>query len=90
MPVIKRTLDTRLKGPHMETEDWWHLAFDTETNDLFVEHEWSHTSLGTSVSDSGTKRRAIAEFLGDTAHEAAKARATLRELIRSLVGGQDA
>lgn len=56
MAVLREQIASRTKGPMAENEDWWHLCYDTEAETFFVEHEWSHTSISSSKTNSGTTR----------------------------------
>jgi hypothetical protein len=45
------------RGPVMNDEDWWRLAFDTENKRLYVEHEWAHLDVrGRGAANSGTEQ----------------------------------
>ncbi|MGF7213799.1 hypothetical protein GGE65_008449 [Skermanella aerolata] len=45
MAKITRELHRTAKGPVANYEDWWRLVFDTETENLYVEHEWAHLDV---------------------------------------------
>jgi len=66
MAKLTRLLHERVKGAHMENEDWWRLAFDTEAKRLYIEHEWSHRDVWrASRSNSGTAEFDINGFLAE-------------------------
>jgi hypothetical protein len=92
MAKLTRLLHERVKGAHMENEDWWRLAFDTEAKRLYIEHEWSHRDVWrASRSNSGTAEFDINGFL---AEGEAPAQAELLQIIESLFrkrgGGENA
>ncbi|MBM3578646.1 MAG: hypothetical protein FJX40_13580 [Alphaproteobacteria bacterium] len=62
-----------VKGPLMETEDWWRLVIEDD-GQRFVEHEWSYADPHklASSDNSGTKRFAVDEFLASDAPQAVK------------------
>jgi hypothetical protein len=82
MAKLTRPLHERVRGGHMENEDWWRLVFDTEAKRLYIEHEWNHTDMWRAArSDSGTTEFDINGFL---AEGEAPAQAELRRIIESL------
>ncbi len=91
MAKLTRQLHERVKGGHMENEDWWRLVFDTEAQRLYIEHEWSHTDAWrASRSKSGTAEFEVNSFLSEGE---APAQAELQRIIESLLengGGEDA
>jgi hypothetical protein len=74
MTILTREFHKHEKGNHEES--WYRLARDTETGDVFIEHEWS------ARNDVGTERIEVAEFLAR--HEGTAGKNLLR-LIGTLV-----
>ena len=74
VPILTREFFRQEKGNHEET--WYRLARDTETGDVFIEHEW------TARNDAGTVRIELADFL--TKHQGSAGKNLLR-LIGTLV-----
>jgi hypothetical protein len=61
-----------VKGPLMETEDWWRLVTEDD-GQRFVEHEWSYVDPKLASSgNTGTKRFAVDEFLAGDAPQSVK------------------
>lgn len=79
MAVLKHQIAYRVKGSLAETEDWWHLCYDTESDVFFVEHEWDHANPYPrgGPGDSGTKRYDAANWDGPGREELAAAKALL-------------
>ena len=64
MTLLKRELFRSARGPVMNDEDWWRLAFDTENKRLYVEHEWAHLDVRSrGAANSGTEQIEIAAYL---------------------------
>ncbi len=65
MPKLTRQLESHAKGALAEREDWWHLVFDTDANELYVEHSWSHTNAYrvSKGTDEGTERLPVDAYL---------------------------
>jgi hypothetical protein len=79
MAKLTRQLHKLTKGGN---EECWRLVFDTETQRLYIEHEWSHTDeWRASRSSSGTAEFDIDGFL---AEGEAPAQAELQRIIESL------
>ena len=79
MAKLTRQLLKLTKGGN---EEWWRLVFDTETQRLYIEHEWSHTDeWRASRSSSGTAEFDINGFL---AEGEPPAQAELQRIIESL------
>lgn len=74
MAILTKQFFYHEKGNHDET--WYHLARDTETGAVFIEHEWA------ARGDVGSKRIEIAEFLSGTK---ISAKDKLLKLIGTLV-----
>lgn len=74
MAVLTRKFFYHEKGNH--DEKWYHLARDTETGAVFIEHEWA------ARGDVGSQRIEVAEFLSGGA---TTAKANLLKLIGTLV-----
>ncbi len=72
----------------MNDEDWWFLAKDTDTGDVFVIHEWAHTDVRkpTGNSDVGSTHIELSVFLAEQRQNAAQQE--LRNLIGSLIEGK--
>lgn len=63
MPTLKRKQIHQTASSMGNNEDWWTLIFDSESNSIYVEHEWSYTPLGGGSTDSGKENFSIEEFL---------------------------
>lgn len=66
MAILTYELGKSVKGSLMETEDWWYLRYNTETEEFYVEHEWDHANPYkiTAGSDRGTERFLVDEWNG--------------------------
>ena len=55
------------RGPGVNyDEDWWRLAFDTDTKHLYVEHEWKHEDVSwRGLASVGTEEIEIADYLSE-------------------------
>ncbi len=42
MAILTRELRHKARGPRLQEQDWWHLCYDTDTREFFVEHRWHH------------------------------------------------
>ena len=83
MPLMKRELSKRARGPVLNDEDWWRLVFDTDTKRLYVEHEWAHLDVRKGgAADGGVAEFDVAEFLNASGQGAAHGE--LLRLIASL------
>ena len=69
MPIRKKQIAKRTKGPMAENEDWWDLCFDTDTGEFYVEHSWSHVQISSLKADSGTKRHDADTWSGQGAEK---------------------
>jgi hypothetical protein len=78
---LKRELHRSAKGPVMKDEDWWRLVFDTDTKQLYIEHEWSHLDVRSSAAAAshGTATMDIPTYLNQGGETAGH-----RELFRLL------
>ena len=79
MAILKKEIGKRIKGALMENEDWWHVCYDTDTENFYVEHSWSYTdaykvSKGT---DSGTSIHDIENWTGTGAENVQAAKQSL-------------
>lgn len=74
MPIITRRFHYHEKGNH--NEKWFLLARDTESGDVFIQHEWAERA------DQGSRRIELVDFL---ATDQSSARTKLIDLIGSLV-----
>jgi hypothetical protein len=74
MAVLTKQFFHHEKGNHDET--WYHLARDTDTGAVYIEHEWS------GPGNTGSKRIQIGEFLSSPG---GTARDNLLKLIGTLV-----
>jgi GH35 family endo-1,4-beta-xylanase len=82
MAKLTRPLHERVRGDHIENEDWWRLVFDTEAKRLYIEHEWSHADVWRAArSNNGTAEFDINAF---PAEGEAPAQAELLRIIESL------
>lgn len=90
MPMLKRLLDKQATGPVLNDEDWWRLAYDSDTGRLFVEHEWEHVDVSRDgKANSGVTQTDVTSFLSEGGQGAAHRE--LRRLLFGLFeGGQDA
>lgn len=87
MPLLKRELHKRIKGPLANDEAWWRLVFDTDPKRLYVEYEWSNMDLAKGGRiDSGTAEFDVGTFLSQDRN--GPAQQELARLISSLFGGQ--
>jgi len=62
MPLLTRPLYQHAEGAD---EDLWRLAFDTDTNRLFVEHEKRRGDMRGSGYATSTDEMDVAAFLGE-------------------------
>jgi hypothetical protein len=62
MPLLRRPLYQRTEGAD---EDRWRLAFDTDTNRLFVEHEKQRGDMRGSGYSTDTDEIDVAAFLNE-------------------------
>src|SRR5258708_36511885 len=87
MTILKRELARSARGQVMNDEDWWFLAKDTDTGDVFVIHGWAHTDVRkpTGNSDVGSTHIELSVFLAEQRQNAAQQE--LRNLIRPLIDG---
>jgi hypothetical protein len=79
MPLLRRPLYQRTEGAD---EDRWRLAFDTDTNRLFVEHEKTRGDMRGSGYGTYTDEMDVAAFLnerGQGQHELMQLLGTLFE-----------
>jgi hypothetical protein len=84
MPILKEQIAKRVKGSLAENEDWWHLCYDTDANEFFVEHEWDHVNAyRVSEHSSDTERHAAEGWTGPGSGNLADARAKLLERARA-------
>ena len=72
MTICKRQFHSRVKGPWMESEDWWLLVYDTYAHRLTVEHEWSYMRPGEFKTASGIENVELNEWLSREARTTAK------------------
>jgi hypothetical protein len=77
MPQLRRPLYQRTEGVD---EDRWRLAFDTDTNRLFVEHEKLRGDMRGSGYSISTDDIDLAAFLG----ESGQGQSELKRLLRTL------
>jgi hypothetical protein len=84
--MLKREFYKRAKGPIGNDEDWWRLVFDTDTNRLYVEHEWSYLDTRRLRCDGGKAELEIADFFNQSAE--GPAHQELVKLISSLFESQ--
>jgi hypothetical protein len=86
MPVLKRELHRRVRGPVLMDEDWWRLVFDTDTNRFYVEREWDHVDVAKGgTASKGKSETDVTAFLN--AEGMAEAKAELARLLTSLFEG---
>jgi hypothetical protein len=89
MAVLRRELYRQTTGPETAQMDRWALAFDTDSKNLFVEHDETHLEAREgSASGVQTSRMDIAEYLtrgGQTAGHR-----ELWRLLRTLFPDHDA
>jgi hypothetical protein len=62
MPLLRKPLYQRTEGAD---EDRWRLAFDTDTNRLFVEHEKKRGDMRGSGYGTRTDEMDVAAFLNE-------------------------
>ena len=77
MPLLRRPLYQRTEGAN---EDRWRLAFDTDTNRLFVEHEQTRADMRGSGYGSTTDELDVAAFL----NECGQGQHALMQLLETL------
>ena len=87
MALLKRELHRHITGPDVTQADRWALVFDTDTKDLYVEHDEAYleTRIGGAV-DMQLSRMDVAEYLkcrGQTAGHR-----ELWRLLRTLFDGE--
>jgi hypothetical protein len=64
MALLKRELYRHVEGPDVTNEDRWTLVFDTDTKNLYVEHEGAYLETqigGTTAFQTATMD--IADYL---------------------------
>lgn len=76
----------RTKGPMANDEDWWRLIVDSETGEMRVEHEWSHTRINGLQTDSGSKLFTLDEF--HASDEPPRAKVALDEFLAKMAASQ--
>ena len=76
--ILRRLLHTKIAGASDANEDWWHLAYDKVSHDLYVEHSWHHAFKGSGI---GQERIELAGFLKSSNPAASKLQQLLRRLI---------
>lgn len=71
-------------GGHMgESEDWWHLVWDDQTRDLYVEHSWDRVRIAKlDEHNAGSRRIELADFLQQ--RETTQAQLKLASLLKTL------
>ncbi len=63
MTEYRRQLHYRMKGSLGNDEDWWYLVFDSESHELYIEHEWDHVPQGGGKASTGESKSTIKDFL---------------------------
>lgn len=64
MAILSEQIATRTKGPMAENEDWWSLCYDTDSEEFFIEHQWSYVKINGLSVDSGTAREPVEGWNG--------------------------
>jgi len=82
MPLLRKPLYQRSEG---SDEDRWRLAFDTDTQRLFVEHEMTRGDMRGSGYATNTDEIDVAEFLG----EDSEGQRELVQLLAKLFEGRN-
>lgn len=85
MAVFKEELRKRVKGALMEDESWWHLCYDSDSKQFWIEHSWDRVNpykLGEG-SDVGSTRSEVEAYTGPAADR-------IEELKEKLVGQANA
>jgi len=89
MALLKRELHRHTSGPDITHADRWALVFDTDTKDLYVEHDEAYLEARIGgVVDVQTSRMDVADYLkrgGQTAGHR-----ELWRLLRALFDGERA
>jgi|SRR5208283_3195561 len=82
MTLLRRKFSSSIQGTWANDEHWWTLVFDTDTNRLFVVHEWDVVQADDiSKSDKGWSDIDLADFLASAPDPA---RDQLVEIIKRL------
>lgn len=81
MPQLRRQLHYAMKGSMGNDEDWYTLVFDTETHELYIEHEWDHVPQRGGKVDKGQSRLTIKQLLDQSY------RATQHTALLALIEG---
>ena len=63
MAVLTRKLGERVTNSPGEDENWWLLAYDTETRDLYVLGESSRADASGARSDATSVRTSLQDYL---------------------------
>ncbi|MGO4677787.1 hypothetical protein AB4Z40_33395 [Bosea sp. 2YAB26] len=82
--ILFEQLASRIKGPMAENEDWWHLCYETDTNEFYVEHEWSHVPSNGVQLNSGTEKHDAMTWVGPGAELIPNARNLLLERANDM------
>ncbi|WP_141740479.1 hypothetical protein [Bosea sp. BIWAKO-01] len=72
--ILFEQLASRIKGPPAENEDWWHLCYNSDTNEFYVEHEWSHVPIDGLQLNGGTEKHDANAWVGPGAEHIPHAR----------------
>lgn len=64
MALLRRELHRHISGPEVTHADRWALVFDTDTKDLYVEHDeaFIDTRIG-GIADIQASRMDVADYL---------------------------
>lgn len=64
MALLRRELHRHMSGPEITHSDRWALVFDTDTKDLYVEHDEAYLEARIGgVADMQISRMDVAEYL---------------------------
>jgi hypothetical protein len=81
MPLLRKPLYQRTEGAD---EDRWRLAFDTDTNRLFVEHEKKRGDMRGCGYGTDTDEMDVAAFLNEPGQGRQQGQHELMQLLRTF------
>lgn len=79
MAILREEISKRIKGTLQQTEDWWYLCYDTNSQRFFVLHQWDHVSLNNLSQNAGEEEHEADTWKGHGADKIASAKERLLE-----------